>query len=280
MRKFASMSHFSVSIPANSELQQILVALLAEQDYEGFEETETQLLAYIPESSFNEATLITLLEPFGTSYALERIEQTNWNAVWESNFEPVLVGAFCGIRAHFHPPFEPKPLHELIITPKMSFGTGHHATTYSMIELMRDVSFAGKQVFDFGTGTGILAILAQKLGAASVVGLEIDDWVVENARENVSINQAAGVEIELGSDLLGYDDQSFDILLANINRNVLLAHMKELKRLLKVDGILILSGILQEDESDICQAALSQQLYLKQKVSKASWLALSFDTIG
>ena len=168
-----------------TELQEVLIALLAEIGYEGFEEEEGLLKAFIKEGAFDRGALETLLADYGLEYVEQRIEDRNWNAEWEANFQPVVVDGFCAIRAHFHPPM-PEMEHELVITPKMSFGTGHHATTYMMLQAMRGIDLRGKRVLDFGTGTGVLAILAERLGAAEVVAIDNDDWSIENAQENAA----------------------------------------------------------------------------------------------
>ncbi len=271
------MSHIAVTISAPAEIKDILIAQLADVGYEGFEETADQLVAYIPEADFDENTLQGLAGSHGLDYTKEKIAQANWNAVWESNFQPVLVDGFCGIRAGFHAPLGDTVRHEIVITPKMSFGTGHHATTYSVIKLMEDIDFGGKKVFDFGTGTGILAILADKLGAAQTDGIDNDTWAVDNAEENVAGNACRAVRIWQADRLDGVESGAYDVVLANINRNILLANMVHMKRILKNHGILILSGILQEDETAIVQAAAAAGLKKERKAEREHWLALSFE---
>lgn len=270
------MSHIAVTIAAPAEIKDILIAQLADVGYEGFEETADQLVAYIPETDFDENTLQGIAGSHGLDYTKEQIAQANWNAVWESNFQPVLVDAFCGIRAGFHAPLGNAVRHEIVITPKMSFGTGHHATTYSVIKLMEEIDFMGKRVFDFGTGTGILAILADKLGAAQTDGIDNDTWAVENAEENAAGNQARAVRIWQAERLDDVESTAYDVILANINRNVLLANMGHLKRMLKKHGFLILSGILQEDETAIVHAAAAEGLKQEQAAEREHWLAISF----
>lgn len=270
------MSHIAITIPAPAELKDILVAQLADTGYEGFEETADSLVAYIPEQLYDEGILLGIIGSHGLDYTKEHIAQANWNAVWESNFQPVLVGRFCGIRAGFHAPLEGRVQHEIVITPKMSFGTGHHATTYSVITLMEEIDFTGRKVFDFGTGTGILAILADKLGAARTDGIDNDTWAVENALENTANNEARAVRIWQADSLEAVEDAGYDVVLANINRNILLANMGHMKRILKNHGLLILSGILQEDESVIVQAAAAAGLRPERKAEREHWLALSF----
>ncbi|MBW8685080.1 50S ribosomal protein L11 methyltransferase [Chitinophaga rhizophila] len=268
------MAHIAITLTCTNDLKDILVAVLAENGFEGFEEQHGDILvAYIPEEDFNESATNELAEGFGLTYTKERIEQTNWNAVWESNFQPVQVDDFCGIRAAFHEPFMPQPRHEILITPKMSFGTGHHATTYSVIKLMQGIDFGGKQVFDFGTGTGILAILACKMGAAVIDAIDIDNWSVENTKENIANNNASPVKV-WQSDSLKNIKGSYDVVLANINRNILLEFMADMRRILTSDGILLLSGILKEDEAVILEAARKYALVLESQLEKDNWLAM------
>jgi ribosomal protein L11 methyltransferase len=271
---FVAMAHIAITLTCTNELKDILVAVLSEKGYEGFEEQQGNILvAYIPEEDFNEAETNTLVEDYDVTYTKERIEQTNWNAVWESNFQPVLVDEFCGIRASFHEPFHPQPQHEIQITPKMSFGTGHHATTYSVIKLMEGIDFKGKQVFDFGTGTGILAILACKMGASAIDAIDIDEWSVENTKENIANNNASPVKV-WQADTLKNIKGTYDVVLANINRNILLEFMADLRRILVRDGVLVLSGILKDDEAAILESARQNGLVLETQLEKDNWLAM------
>src|SRR5687768_4358010 len=162
-------NYIEASITVTSQIQKdILIAELSEMGFEGFEEERTTLKAFIPFDDFNQENFSRLMQTAGTTYSTAVIEEQNWNAIWESGFEPVIVKNFCAVRADFHPPVS-GVRHEIIITPKMSFGTGHHATTYMMIEQMEAIDFRNKSVFDFGTGTGVLAILAERCGASTVV---------------------------------------------------------------------------------------------------------------
>ncbi|MCA6452827.1 MAG: 50S ribosomal protein L11 methyltransferase, partial [Chitinophagaceae bacterium] len=180
-------NYYEICIPAETALQELLVAELSEMGYDGFEESAEQLKAYVPEENYVEIELNNLLNKYNLSYSKSIISKQNWNQLWESNFEPVRVDDFVGIRASFHPPFA-GVAHEIVITPKMSFGTGHHATTWQVMKLMQELDFTGKRVFDFGTGTGILAILAEQLGAAAVLAVDNDDWCIENTSENILVN--------------------------------------------------------------------------------------------
>jgi ribosomal protein L11 methyltransferase len=256
---------------ATAQQQEVLIAQLAEMGYDGFEELNEGLKAFIPEESFSEHALKELLVASGLGYTKFIIPKQNWNRVWESNFEPVLVDDFVGVRAGFHPPFE-QVLHEIVITPKMSFGTGHHATTYMMMQLMRELDFNGKSVYDFGTGTGILAILAQKLGAGSVLAVDNDDWCIENATENAGINGVGGIKVEK-IDILSLKIE-YDIILANINKNVIIENINMLKKGLAKNGQLLLSGLLNDDESDIHKAVQSLDLQHIKTIRRNNWIAI------
>lgn len=267
------MTHTAITITCTNEIKDILIAELSEKGFDGFEEQGATLVAYIPESNFDEGAVKDLTTTYGVTFTSERVEQENWNAVWESNFQPVLVDNFCGIRASFHEPFDPAPLHEIVITPKMSFGTGHHATTASMIKLMHGIDFRGKKVFDFGTGTGILAILAAKMGASVIDAIDIDTWSVENTKENIDNNNALAVKV-WQADTLKNIRNTYHIVLANINRNILLEFMADMRSLLERNGILLLSGILKEDETAILEAARKNGLVLETVLDKDNWLAM------
>ena len=165
------------------EQKEILIAQLADAGYEGFEEKDSSLDAFIKSKSFDTIILKEISFKYQTTYTKEKIAETNWNQVWESNFEPVIVNDYVAIRADFHKPIANTKF-EIVITPKMSFGTGHHATTYMMIELMKEIDLNGSSVLDFGSGTGILAILAEKEGAKNIEAIDNDDWSIANAGEN------------------------------------------------------------------------------------------------
>ncbi|MBS1744880.1 MAG: 50S ribosomal protein L11 methyltransferase [Bacteroidetes bacterium] len=177
------MSYYEVNFSGISkDTGEILIALLSDQQYEGFEETDNQLKAYIDSALFDEAEIQLLALQFKLQFEINKIADTNWNAIWESNFQPIVINDWV-IRAAFHPPIK-EIAHEIIITPKMSFGTGHHATTFLMVQQMQQTNFSDKMVLDFGTGTGVLAILAHKLGAAAITAIDNDPSSIENAAEN------------------------------------------------------------------------------------------------
>lgn len=264
------MNTIQISIEANEAQQEILISGLSELGAEGFEQTDNNLIAYFPELGFKSYEVNAMLKPY--VFNTTTIEEKNWNEVWESNFQPVIVESFCGIRAEFHPPITDVE-QEIVITPKMSFGTGHHATTYMMIEQMRDIDFKEKTVFDFGTGTGILAILAEKLGARKITAIDVDDWSIKNTEENSVRNGCTKISVSLSSEL---PEEEFDVVLANINRNVILQYLPKLKTCLHADSKLLLSGLLTSDENDIVEACKKEGLKLIKQTERNNWISLLF----
>jgi ribosomal protein L11 methyltransferase len=251
--------------------QEILIALLPDLGYEGFEQQESALQAFLPAESFDATALETLLQQYKLPYTSATLDERNWNEEWEKSFEPVQVDHFCAVRASFHPPI-PGVTHELIVTPKMSFGTGHHATTYMMLQAMQYLDFQHKHVLDFGTGTGVLAILAEKLGAASILAIDNDDWSIANARENISENTCFSISAEKMDKIP--TDRSFDIILANINKHVLLSEMRSIGQQLAIGGVILLSGLLENDFEEIENEAQTNNLSISERMTKGSWICL------
>ena len=208
------------------------------------------------------------------TYSKSIIKEENWNALWESNFEPVRVGNFAGIRANFHPSFDPPVQHEIHITPKMSFGTGHHPTTFTVMQIMETMDFKGKSVYDFGTGTGILAILAEKLGAKEVLAVDNDDWCIENALENIRSNQTKNIDIQKVAS--ASQDRDFDIIIANVNRHIIEANMVELSQVSNSNSTLILSGLLIEDQKDMINLAIQNNWKFIQEQPLNGWVSMLF----
>ena len=260
-------------ITSDSELQQVLIANLSELGYIGFEETDSALIAYIPSDEFDSEQLDEVANYHKLSVTIEDVKDQNWNAAWESNFEHVLVEGFCLVRADFHDIKVNVP-YEIVITPKMSFGTGHHATTQLMMQGMKDIDFSSKSVFDFGTGTGILAILAQKLGANDVLAVDNDEWSYENATENIEKNKAENVTIKKGSIEDVEPDTHFDVILANINRNILVTYMKELVALTEKGGTVLLSGLLTDDEMLVKNEAIEAGLEYIETKKLNNWITI------
>lgn len=256
---------------ADDAVRETLIALLAEIGFDGFEELPNLLKAFIAETEFNNEILNEILGSH--SYTQSTIEKQNWNQLWESNFEPVQVADFVGIRASFHAPFE-GVAHEIIITPKMSFGTGHHATTYLVMEAMQALDFKGKTVYDFGSGTGILAILAEKLGAEKILAVDNDDWCIENSIENIVINQCQRITIEKVNT--AESNTKYQLILANINKHIIIENINYLEQALAKGGTILLSGLLVEDQSDILK--LGQDLGWKHQLTtqRNGWIMLQF----
>jgi ribosomal protein L11 methyltransferase len=290
------MNHLQVTIPtADPTLQEILIALLPALGYEGFEQQDAALQAFVPEEQFDAAALDQLLRetpglfpqpgagssfaalpstelpPGALPYSMVRLEERNWNDEWEKNFQPVQVEGFCAIRAHFHAPI-PGVTHELVITPKMSFGTGHHATTYMMLQAMKDLDFQGRRVLDFGAGTGVLAILAERLGAGQVLAIDNDDWSIDNASENVAANHCIRITVRKSDSIPA--GESFDIILANINKHVIVSQLAGMGQHLTPGGVILLSGLLTTDIEAIENEAVKNNLSLTLKTTKGGWVCL------
>lgn len=259
--------------------QDMLINTLGEVGFDTFEELEFGFKAYIPVDDFDEAKLIVALEPyrdmFTFSYEVTLIPQKNWNEVWESNFEPIAIKDKIFVRATFH---EPKPEfeYEIVIDPKMAFGTGHHQTTSMMLELMLENEFADKNVLDMGCGTGILAIMASKLGAANVTAIDYDIVCFESTIENAQLNNIDNITAVCGSKEVIPDEQ-YDTILANINRNILLDQMQRYSEVLKPEGELYLSGFYEKPDLDIIMDE-ARKHGLKYIIHKKNndWVATKF----
>ncbi len=250
--------------------KEMLIAKLSVIGYDGFEEHNNDLLAYITDDKFDTIALSKITEELDQAYEKLEIPATNWNQVWESNYSPVIVEDYCGIRASPHPTTTTVK-HEIIITPKMSFGTGHHATTNMMIQMMRGIDFSNKTVLDFGTGTGVLSILAEKEEARVIIAIDNDPWSVENANENIQMNHCSKIHIALTEKI---PTTIFDVILANINMNVIIENLAALSENLKQDGILLVSGLLETDEQDVLSAFETNDLHIDKKINKAGWMCL------
>jgi len=259
--------------------QDLLINALGEIGFDTFEELDFGFKAYIPTAQYNqsllEKTLATFKKMFSFSYETVLIPQKNWNEVWESNFEPITIGDKIFVRATFHEP-KPQILHEVVIDPKMAFGTGHHQTTSMMLEYTLETVFAGKNVLDMGCGTGILAIMASKLGAASVTAIDFDPVCFESTLENAQLNQISNILALCGSkDVI--PDTEFDIILANINRNILLDQLKSYGQVLLNGGELFLSGFYNEPDLEIIKSeALNNGLHYLDHKENSNWVAAKF----
>ncbi|MFM7078632.1 MAG: 50S ribosomal protein L11 methyltransferase [Bacteroidota bacterium] len=256
-----------------------LIALLGEVGYEMFEEFDGGFKAYIAQANFNEGLLTDLrtgvfLPGVKVLCSFSLIPHRNWNEVWESNFEPVIISNRLLIRAEYHPP-NPNIGMELVVQPRMAFGTGHHATTHQMLERMLEVDFSGKSVLDIGCGTGILAILAKKLGASDILAVDFDPNSVENTAENCKVNQVEGIQIYEGT-MSDVGTDQFHIILANINRNIILQDLTLYEKHLANGGMLFTSGYYTDDLPMISDAAARIGLNLTKSGSKENWCCSRF----
>ncbi len=265
--------------PFSEEIAEILIAELSEIEFESFTQTDDMVLAYIQEPLFccdnvKELT-VNMLPAFQIDYTHKVIESQDWNAVWESNFQPVIIADNVVIRASFHTD-TPKVPYDIVIDPKMSFGTGHHSTTSLMVQQILETPIANKNVLDMGCGTSILAILASKIGANHVDAIDIDEWPYKNSLENIKNNNSENIEVFLGDASL-LKEKQYDVIFANINRNILLNDMHHYTACMQKNGILIMSGFYTEDLKMIQEKAESLGLsYINHKVDK-NWVGVKFE---
>lgn len=260
---------------------EILMAELAEVGFDSFEDTPTGIKAYIPKDSWNEHILqdIYLLSnpEFTISYQITEIEQVNWNEEWEKNFSPIVVEDLCTVRANFHP--VPNTRYDIVITPKMSFGTGHHETTYMMLQQLLPLSLEDTKVLDMGCGTGILAIMAALRGAHDITAIDIDPWCVKNATENVQQNDCSFITIKEGDVSLIAGEQ-YNLILANINRNILLSDIPAYTQALLPQGLLLVSGFYEEDLPTIKEKCQEVGLTYLSHIERNRWVSAKFQRLS
>ena len=270
------MNYYKYTIFCDENLSEILIALLSEASFDTFEENGNGLCAYLPvgneEETVAEELLAELQNQFDFTWEKEFIEGQNWNVLWESNFHPVVVNKFCAIRADFHEPIEGVE-HELIINPKMAFGTGHHETTWMCLHALESLPVQGKTLFDYGCGTGILAIMASKLGATSIEAIDIEEESYQNTLENARINRVENVIARKG-DLSVVQNGPFDGILANINRHIILDSLPRLAALCRPGGWLLISGILVQDESIVLEAAEASGFSRVGMETRGNWICM------
>ena len=272
------MVYFELKCTAlgDEDQSEILVARLAEIGFESFDLENNALKAYIPACNYG-SHLLPLLDSDilkGIPYSISEIADTNWNEVWESNYEPILIEEQCYIRAPFHP-HRPEVAYELLIEPKMSFGTAHHPTTHMMLSFCLSEELTGKSLLDMGCGTAVLAILARIRGANPVLAVDNDMWAYENACENIARNNTNDIVVIQGDSKI-LDSRKFDVILANINRNILLNDMPTYAECLFSGGVLILSGFYVEDLEMITLKANELGLIAVEFKEKNSWIAAKF----
>jgi ribosomal protein L11 methyltransferase len=275
------MSTQQVRITASPDQADILLAELGEIGFDIFEDSDTGLIAYCQTDLFDLVVFEDLISRYQflgpIQYEIQEIEKQNWNAVWETNYDPIRIADLVFIRANFHPS-EPGYQIEIVINPKMSFGTGHHETTFQMSQALFDLNLTGKSVLDAGTGTGILAFVAKKLGATFVRGFDIDEWSVENSIENASLNACEEVEFGRGT-ILDESARMYNVLLANINRNILLDEMDEYADRIVSGGDLLLSGFYTEDIPMLVERAEALGLNYVSQSEKNRWACLRFKKV-
>lgn len=256
---------------------EILIAELGFAGFESFVETDSGVTAYIQKEEWNTSILdnIQILnsEEFEITFTFEDVEQTNWNQEWEKNFNPIVVDDNCAVRAPFHDKFDVE--YDIVIEPKMSFGTGHHETTHMMIQHILQNNFKDKSVLDMGCGTGVLAILAEMKGAKQIDAIDIDNWCYVNSLENVERNNCSNITVYEGDAAL-LIDKKYDVIIANINRNILLQDIKQYAQCLNENGTLFLSGFYSEDIPLIEEECKLNGLKLAKKIERNNWVAVKF----
>nr|MBC7613314.1 50S ribosomal protein L11 methyltransferase [Pseudopedobacter sp.] len=259
--------------------QDLLISTLGEIGFDTFEETDFGFKAYITSAKFNQEELDTQLSEyhsfFGFSYEVNLIPQKNWNEVWESNFSPIEIKDQVYVRANFHP-VKPTFKYEIVIDPKMAFGTGHHQTTAMIMEYLLETDVTDKKILDMGCGTGILAILASKLGAKDLVAIDNDEVCFDSTIENSQLNHIKNIKALCGSKEAIPNDQ-YDVILANINRNILIDQMESYAKVLKTDGLIFFSGFYEDPDLEIIneEARKYDLKYISHK-KKDNWVAAKF----
>ncbi len=256
---------------------EILIAELGNVGFESFVENDNGITAYIQKQEWNSSILNDIFvlssDEFDISYKMVEVKQTNWNEEWEKNFNPIQVDGIVSVRAPFHE--NPNLEYDIVIEPKMSFGTGHHETTHMMIQHLLDLNLTNKKVLDMGCGTGILAIFAEMKGAKPIDAIDIDNWCYINSKENVERNNCKEISVYEGDASL-LKNQKYDVIIANINRNILLNDIKSYKKCLNKDGILLLSGFYKEDIPIIEEETIKNGLKLDKVIERNKWVAVKF----
>lgn len=268
---------YTFKVSPKEPATEILIAELGEVGFESFVENENGVEAFIQQTDWNEHILDDIYvlnsNEFQITYEKKVIEQTNWNIEWEKNFNPIQVDGMVSIRAPFHE--NPNLKYDIVIEPKMSFGTGHHETTHIMVQHLLGLDVIGKKVLDMGCGTGILAIFAEMKGAKPVDAIDIDNWCYQNSLENVERNNRKHISVFEGDASL-LKNKKYDVIIANINRNILLNDMQVYASCLNEKGVILLSGFYKEDIPVIDAEVLKYGLKLGKQIERNSWVALKY----
>lgn len=269
---------YNFTFSPKEPISEILIAELGNVGFESFVETEKGVTAYIQKTDWSAEILADVFvlnsDEFSIEYNLNEVPQTNWNAEWEKNFEPIQVDDLVSIRAPFHE--NPNLKYDIVIEPKMSFGTGHHETTHMMVQHLLQLDLENKKVLDMGCGTGILAIFAEMKGAKPLDAIDIDNWCYENSIENVTRNNCENISVYEGDATL-LVDKKYDVIIANINRNILLTDMKVYTNCLEEGGILLLSGFYEQDIPVIDAEVSKYGLKLEKFIQRNNWVALKYN---
>ena len=269
---------YNFTFSPKEPISEILIAELGNVGFESFVETENGVTAYIQKTDWNAEILADVFvlnsDEFSIEYNQNEVPQTNWNAEWEKNFEPIQVDDLVSIRAPFHE--NPNLKYDIVIEPKMSFGTGHHETTHMMVQHLLQLDLENKKVLDMGCGTGILAIFAEMKGAKPLDAIDIDNWCYENSVENVTRNNCKNISVYEGDATL-LVDKKYDVIIANINRNILLTDMKVYTNCLQEGGVLLLSGFYEQDIPVIDAEVTKYGLKLEKFIQRNNWVALKYN---
>ncbi|KAA9352758.1 50S ribosomal protein L11 methyltransferase [Larkinella humicola] len=273
------MNYTELQLTLAADYTDIFMAELGALGFESFVETDEGLNAYISESAFDETAVQSVIDKYANqtaiAYQINSLEKKNWNEEWERNYQPIDVQDRIRVRASFHEP-DAGFRYDIVINPKMSFGTGHHETTAMMLEHQLSADAAGKTVLDVGSGTGILAILSALQGAERVIAFDIEEWAIENARENAELNGCSQIDVFQGTIHDVNPAERFDLVLANINRNVLLEDIPVYVRLMKPESTLLVSGFYEQDAPDIEEKGLAEGLTKTGQLSQNKWVSLRF----
>lgn len=268
------MDFITISVKCDPDLSDVVIAELFEIGFDSFQEFDDGFEGSCEKNAFEEGPVEQVLIRYpGTSYHIKEQDRVNWNEEWEKNYDPIIVDDRCQVRATFHKAnqaFE----YDILVNPKMSFGTGHHATTYQMLSYQMKLDHQAKRVLDVGCGTGILAIMAAKRGASQIVVTDIDDWCLENSMENFALNNVENATLIKGQ-IEAVDQHTFDIIIANINKNVLMAQIKEYASRLNDNGSLLLSGFYKEGVPELISEANKQGLTMKAESERENWAMLA-----